>query len=490
MFGDYKMTHHLGKHSLTNELNVTESLLVAGVDITSKLESLTSELLDLETKQGNISVSNLSNSTFQNNLYALGGIHLGTDNTLTFVPPPIRDWTQDQVDTDININNIPILNYAGNTIASNGNPGLTNFNFSEDRKNKLASISVGAQVNVQSDWNATSGDAFIQNKPNLSQTLDFDLPDTHYVQNQIGNVSINRTVAQLESDYPNINKLIEAMLKIEAAQVTIPAYSGASLIISTSNTDAKYGTTFPSNVTVVFNRGSWNSGSFKSDGATATDLLPHNPGSSITLNGSFGFTNANVLHGYNFTSSTPPEILFTSGAITGTFDNWNNTYYTLNASMTTSSNSTGDVYDNYGNVTTTTPVSQLFSTLKTWAVYKSTFVDNTEVTSTAKGTSGTAGFSNLNGTVKVFSSTSDIIVTNHTFAHKIVVPFTPAHVYEYDNVFSQVGAEWNSAAFTSVPVNVTNRSFLNVLETGANSTYHEITLTVSRTLNVDVKITK
>jgi hypothetical protein len=34
-------------------------------------------------------------------------------------------------------------------------------------KNKLAGIAAGAEVNVQSDWNATSGDAFIQNKPTI-----------------------------------------------------------------------------------------------------------------------------------------------------------------------------------------------------------------------------------------------------------------------------------------------------------------------------------
>lgn len=33
------------------------------------------------------------------------------------------------------------------------------------KKNKLAGIAAGAQVNVQADWNATSGGAVIKNKP-------------------------------------------------------------------------------------------------------------------------------------------------------------------------------------------------------------------------------------------------------------------------------------------------------------------------------------
>jgi hypothetical protein len=38
---------------------------------------------------------------------------------------------------------------------------------SADDKTKLNGIAAGAEVNVQSDWNATSGDAFIKNKPTI-----------------------------------------------------------------------------------------------------------------------------------------------------------------------------------------------------------------------------------------------------------------------------------------------------------------------------------
>ena len=34
-------------------------------------------------------------------------------------------------------------------------------------KSKLDGIASGAEVNVQSDWNASSGDSFIQNKPTI-----------------------------------------------------------------------------------------------------------------------------------------------------------------------------------------------------------------------------------------------------------------------------------------------------------------------------------
>lgn len=45
--------------------------------------------------------------------------------------------------------------------------GLSTNDYTTDEKNKLSGIAAGAEVNVQSDWNATSGDAFIKNKPTI-----------------------------------------------------------------------------------------------------------------------------------------------------------------------------------------------------------------------------------------------------------------------------------------------------------------------------------
>lgn len=46
--------------------------------------------------------------------------------------------------------------------------GLSTNDYTTTEKEKLAGIASGAEVNVQSDWNATSGDAFIKNKPTLA----------------------------------------------------------------------------------------------------------------------------------------------------------------------------------------------------------------------------------------------------------------------------------------------------------------------------------
>ena len=54
-----------------------------------------------------------------------------------------------------------------NTTYTVGDGGLTQKNFTSTLKTKLDGIAAGAEVNVQSDWNATTGDAFIKNKPTL-----------------------------------------------------------------------------------------------------------------------------------------------------------------------------------------------------------------------------------------------------------------------------------------------------------------------------------
>ena len=79
------------------------------------------------------------------------------------------DWSVDQGDTNIDANNIPLLSYAPNTLAANGTPGLSNFNFNQTRKQKLDSIENAAQVNVQADWDETdnTSDSYIHSKPTL-----------------------------------------------------------------------------------------------------------------------------------------------------------------------------------------------------------------------------------------------------------------------------------------------------------------------------------
>lgn len=60
-----------------------------------------------------------------------------------------------------------------NMVAKEEGKGLSTNDFTAGEKSKLAGIAAGAQVNVKADWNATSGDAVILNKPSIpSKTSD------------------------------------------------------------------------------------------------------------------------------------------------------------------------------------------------------------------------------------------------------------------------------------------------------------------------------
>lgn len=65
------------------------------------------------------------------------------------------------------------LNLADTYVAKESGKGLSTNDYTTTEKNKLAGIASGAEVNVNADWNASSGDAKILNKPSIpSKTSD------------------------------------------------------------------------------------------------------------------------------------------------------------------------------------------------------------------------------------------------------------------------------------------------------------------------------
>jgi hypothetical protein len=79
-----------------------------------------------------------------------------TDNSDTFYP------TQKAVKTAVDLK---VDAVAGKGLSAN--------DFTNTLKTKLDGIEAGAEVNVNADWNATSGDAQILNKPTIPDTSDF-----------------------------------------------------------------------------------------------------------------------------------------------------------------------------------------------------------------------------------------------------------------------------------------------------------------------------
>lgn len=81
-------------------------------------------------------------------------------------------------------------------LANNTNAGL----FSPEEKNKLDGIQVGAEVNVNADWNATSGDAQILNKPTIPDVSGY-VPYTGATQDV--NIGENKYISDKGFEIPS-----------------------------------------------------------------------------------------------------------------------------------------------------------------------------------------------------------------------------------------------------------------------------------------------
>lgn len=77
-----------------------------------------------------------------------------------------------------------VINTAlGNKVDKVSGKGLSTNDFTSALKTKLDGIASGAEVNVQSDWTATSGDAFIKNKPSIPSKVSDLTNDSGFTSN-------------------------------------------------------------------------------------------------------------------------------------------------------------------------------------------------------------------------------------------------------------------------------------------------------------------
>ena len=68
-----------------------------------------------------------------------------------------------------------------NKVDKEDGKGLSTNDYTTTEKNKLAGIASGAEVNVNADWNATTGDAQILNKPTIPSKISELTNDSNYI---------------------------------------------------------------------------------------------------------------------------------------------------------------------------------------------------------------------------------------------------------------------------------------------------------------------
>ena len=108
--------------------------------------------------------------------------------------------------------------------------GLSTNDFTNDLKNKLNGIAAGAEVNVQSDWNATSGDALILNKPSLATVAtsgsynDLNdtptIPDISGIQSKLNGIAEGAEV-NVQSDWNETTTTSDAYIKNKPTLATV-----------------------------------------------------------------------------------------------------------------------------------------------------------------------------------------------------------------------------------------------------------------------------
>lgn len=144
-----------------------------GVGIRSITKTGTSGLVDTYT----ITYTNGTTTTFQvtngqngtgsvSDVWQNGVSVLDGNTAKVVVPTKTSDLTNDSGFVTSVPTKTSDLTNDSNFVADSSYVHTDN-NFTTTLKNKLNGIASGAEVNVQSDWNATSGDALILNKPTI-----------------------------------------------------------------------------------------------------------------------------------------------------------------------------------------------------------------------------------------------------------------------------------------------------------------------------------
>ena len=113
--------------------------------------------------------------------------------------------------------------------------GLSTNDFTDDLKNKLDGIAAGAEVNVQSEWDATSGDALILHKPSLAKvatsgsyndlTNTPTIPDISGIQSKLDGIAAGAEV-NVQPDWNETTTTSDAYIKNKPTLATV-AISGS-----------------------------------------------------------------------------------------------------------------------------------------------------------------------------------------------------------------------------------------------------------------------
>lgn len=119
-------------------------------------------------------------------------------NNKPIIPSKTSELTNDSgylVNADIT--NLATKDEVSTKVDKVSGKGLSTNDYTTNEKNKLAGIAAGAEVNVNADWNATSGDAMILNKPTIPSKTSQLTNDSGYITSSAVDKKISSAVASV-----------------------------------------------------------------------------------------------------------------------------------------------------------------------------------------------------------------------------------------------------------------------------------------------------
>ena len=136
------------------------------------------------------------------------------------------DWNQNTTTADDYIKNKPA------NLVQDANYVHTDNNFTTAEKNKLAGVEAGAEKNVNADWNASSGNAEILNKPeNLVQDASYVHTDNNFtteLKDKLDGIATGAEV-NVQSDWDQTDINSDDFIKNKPATKALLAGTGVSI---------------------------------------------------------------------------------------------------------------------------------------------------------------------------------------------------------------------------------------------------------------------
>lgn len=159
--------------------------------------------------------------------------------------------------------------------------GLSTNDYTTAEKNKLAGIAAGAEVNVNADWNASSGDAQILNKPTALSSF---TNDEGFIDNTVSNLA-NYYLKTETYTQTEINNLIGNIATITISVVdSLPASGQSNVIYLTPKVGGS--------ATNVKDEYLWTGSAFEKIGDTEIDLSNYLTKTGDASNTTVSFTQA------------------------------------------------------------------------------------------------------------------------------------------------------------------------------------------------------